>query len=359
MTDNKYSELRRILVFRIGHLGDTIVALPAFWTLRKTFPNAKLTLLSNEDPENPHYISPRNVLPEKGLFDSYLSYPNRLANPLSALKLAGQIRLGRFDAVFYLMPRGRSPKQIVRDKKFFRLAGIDRQYCFSFAAANHLPVQVTRPLPNVTSEAQYLIDSLASESVAFEGGPPKNLMALTEGERVAADRWFAKSVRISSDRFVAIGPKSKWTSKTWDEDRFAKVTNRLIGECGVFPIVFGGKEDRSAGDWLIEQWGIGANAAGELDVRTAAAALSRCSVYLGNDTGTMHLAASVGTPCVALFSAVDWPGRWHPIGTGHKIFRRRVECEGCGLSVSAHGNKCLRLIEPEEVLEACREVLMN
>src|SRR5690606_18827534 len=68
-------DFSNILVFRIGHLGDTLVSLPAFWAIRNTYPKAKLTLLSNADESNPGYISARAVLPETGLFDEWITYP--------------------------------------------------------------------------------------------------------------------------------------------------------------------------------------------------------------------------------------------------------------------------------------------
>jgi ADP-heptose:LPS heptosyltransferase len=132
----------------------------------------------------------------------------------------------------------------------------------------------------------------------------------------------------------------------------------MIEEFGIWPVVFGGAEDALVGDKLLEAWGRGYNAAGELSVRAAASALKLCVLYLGNDTGTMHLAAAVGTRCVAIFSARDWPGRWHPYGTDHLIFRKAIECEGCGLvECVERKNECLRRISAEEVLAGCDAIL--
>jgi ADP-heptose:LPS heptosyltransferase len=157
---------------------------------------------------------------------------------------------------------------------------------------------------------------------------------------------------------IGIGPGSKWPSKVWPEERFAEVGKKLIGELGLYPIVLGGPEDAALAARLVKTWGSGANAAGALDIRPAAAALTHCRLYVGNDTGTMHLAAAVGTPCGAVFSAQDWPGRWYPYGMGHTVLRRRVACEGCLLQVcEREGLRCLKEISVDEVLSACREVL--
>ena len=101
------------------------------------------------------------------------------------------------------------------------------------------------------------------------------------------------------------------------------------------------------------------NAAGELTVRQSAAVLDHCKMYLGNDTGTMHLAAAQSVPCVALFSARDWPGRWYPNGTANVILRQVVDCEGCMLETCDKGNLCLDLITEQAAVLAAAQVLAD
>ena len=132
----------------------------------------------------------------------------------------------------------------------------------------------------------------------------------------------------------------------------------LIAEHDVWPVTFGGPHDQATGDRLIRAWGRGYNAAGALSVRAAAAALARCALFLGNDTGPMHLAAAVGRPCVAVFSSRDWPGAWFPYGGGHRVFRTDIDCDGCMLLDCVERRmECIRAVPVEVVLQACRETL--
>ena len=108
-------------------------------------------------------------------------------------------------------------------------------------------------------------------------------------------------------------------AKKWPEDRFERVGLALLDR---FPdlrlVVVGGPGEKPLGDRLCRAWGERAvNLSGALSVWESAAMLERCALYVGNDTGTMHLAASVATPCVAIFSARDNPGKWEPAGPGH------------------------------------------
>ena len=354
---------KRILVFRTGHLGDTLVAVPAFWALRKAFPQAHIAYLSSADRDNPQYVSARDVLPPEGLFDEWISYPNLSSGPgdvASLLKLAVGIRRRGFDAVVYLMTRYRTARQVDRDRLFFRLAGIRNILGTEFVKKNNLPFDIPRPTPRIESEANFLLRLLEEKGLAKDSISFSPDLALTSREKESAHQWIeSKSIGQHPGPQIAVGPGSKWDSKIWDEDRYAAVVARLIASHDVMPIIFGGPEDREKGERLIQIWGRGANAAGELNVRNAAAALSGCSLYLGNDTGTMHLAASVKTTCVAMFSAVDWVGRFEPFGTQHILFRRSVECEGCHspTCLNPHRNKCLDLIAAGDVYDACVEVL--
>jgi ADP-heptose:LPS heptosyltransferase len=351
--------LKRILVFRIGHLGDTVVALPAFWALRDAFPGAKLALLSNSDPKDPRYVSARSVLPEEDLFDQWLSYPaysDRISSIATKIRLLFEIRRGKFDAVFYLMTRNRTPSQIDRDIRFFRLAGIGRILGIDHLRENLLSSPIPIPTPEITPESEYLTENVRSEGIQI-GDSARYDLALAKEERERTSRWLA-GISAGADRpIVAVAPGSKWSSKVWPEERFQIVVARLVRDFGIFPVVLGGPEDRPIGKRLIHKWKTGAIAAGELSVRESAALLEHCVLYVGNDTGTMHLAGAVGTPCVAVFAAVDWIGKWKPFGERNRLFRAHVECEGCHSPTCPYENKCLSLIAIDEVYDACSDIL--
>ncbi|HUR98720.1 MAG TPA: glycosyltransferase family 9 protein [Pyrinomonadaceae bacterium] len=357
-------DLKRILVFRTGHLGDTLVAVPAFWALRHAYPDSTISYLSSADAANPQYVSARDVLPEKGMFDDWISYPNLssgFADIFLLLGLALKIRRKRFDAVFYMMTRYRTARQIQRDKLFFKLAGIRNIVGAEFVRKHNLPLEIPKPVPTIEKEGTFLLRLLREKGIVDRTREFHPDLALTQEERSAVTQWMdsAGITKYAGPR-IAVGPGSKWDSKIWDEARYADVVARLIASHDVVPVIFGGPEDREKGERLIAVWGRGANAAGSLSVRKAAAALSECTFYLGNDTGTMHLAASVGTTCVAMFSAVDWAGRFEPVGTQHTLFRRSVECEGCHSPTCLNKefrNKCLKLIAADDVFEACVSVL--
>lgn len=303
----------------------------------------------------------KNVLPEQGMFDTYLIYtnpPEKLKKALSLTRLFFDLKRKKFDCLFYLSTRLRIQSQIERDLKFFRSTGITEIFGTDHLKKNNLNFENSRPLPMVEPEYRFLLDCLPFETGGQISGCDHDL-ALTGWEKNKAREWLGDKCGkdFENKKLIAVAPGSKWESKKWFEVRFVEVLRRLVYKYDVFPIIFGGKEDFLIGQSILSNFRKGANAAGELNIREAAAAIKYCKLYLGNDTGTMHLAAAAGTPCIGIFAAIDYPGRWYPFGEHNKIFRYQVECEGCHTPVCFNEHKCLEMISASEVFSACCEIL--
>lgn len=354
-------EFKKILVYRVGHLGDTLVSLPAFWAIRNAFPKARITLLTNSNPKNPNYVLAKDVLPTRELFDEVLSYHSEsksLDKIYTFGKLFLQLKLAGYDAVIYLTTRNRTLGQISRDAGFFRKAGIKNIFGVEYLTKKLLDENAPRPLPVIESELDFLLDCLRFDKILDENAKFAPEMRLNSEEKKSARKWLEENTGeyLNENKLLAVAPSGKWNSKIWFEQSFSDVVSNLIDSKDVYPVVFGGAEDFEKGRRLIDSWGRGANAAGSLDIRQAAAALEVCRLYLGNDTGTMHLAASVGTRCVAVFSAIDWAGRWIPYGENHRIFRQTVPCEGCLSEVCKFERECLTAIDERKVFQACLDL---
>lgn len=354
---------RRVLVYHIGSLGDTLMALPALWAVRAAWPEARLSLLTKRTPQR-HVVVADSLLAGTQLFDEVLEYagPRVGALPWSqALRqfaLLLRLRRRRFDTLVYLAPSERQASQVERDRRFFAAAGMARQ--IGTEGFQRPPPRSTRPLPVLPTEAEALLRRLAAAGLPVPA--PQQLRrdcAVGPEDEAAVQAWLQRQATPGPARnWLAIAPGSNMPSKIWPLERFVEVARALHRDHGLWPVVFGGPEDREAAGRLLAGLGAGWTAAGELSVRAAAAAMRRCSLYLGNDTGTMHLAASEGVRCVVPFAARDYPGKWLPLGTGHQIIRREPECEGCMLErCEERRMACLTDISTAEVLAAARRAL--
>jgi ADP-heptose:LPS heptosyltransferase len=349
----------KILVHRIGSLGDQLVALPSLWALKENFPQALLFHLGNKAAGSSR-AGGLDVFEGSGLFQGFFIYPTKPQGgwSLGLAELLWKLRKERFDSVLYLAPSLRTPSQVKRDKLFFRWAGI-RKIWGEDGFPSFPPKQAGQPLPSVPREADLLLNRLAASGLRV---PPagRGRMELNLGPRdeEALNSLLARLPKDKGLPWIGIAPGSNMPAKVWPSARYARTVEKLMEKRPLWPVILGGSEDRALGATLIKEWGQGTNLAGVLPVRASAFALSRCALYLGNDTGVMHLAASVGTPCVAVFASIAHPGKWNPYGPGHRVFRTSLECEGCGLTVCAERNmECVLCIREEEVTQACLEIL--
>ncbi|MEP7300055.1 MAG: glycosyltransferase family 9 protein [Caldimonas sp.] len=353
----------KVLVYHIGSLGDTLMALPALWALRELWPCATLVLATKRTPLK-HVVVADAILEGTGLFSQVIAYPGTRygggtwSQRLRQAWLLARLRAHRFDTAVYLAPSERAPEQVVRDERFFRLAGI--RSLIGFTGFPHPPSRSELPLPTLECEAEALLGRLRRDGLAV---PPlasaRRDCAVGPAEIETLRSWLdAQSGADRGRPWLALAPGSNMAAKLWPIDRYVQVASALVEEFDLWPVAFGGPEDREAGTILCQRIGRGYVAAGSLPLRVAAAAMKGCVLYLGNDTGTMHLAASEGVPCVVPFSARDFPGKWNPMGPQHAIVRRRPACEGCMLErCVVERMRCLTDIAVAELTTPARAIL--
>lgn len=345
-----------ILIFRTGQLGDTLVALPAIEAIRKKYPGHSLVLLTDRQATEPGWVSSWEVLGPTGWFDRVIYFdPNatgrRRLNMLFTLLV--ELRGLKADH-FFNLASDRSRWQRAKDEWCFSVMAGARNY--HAPAPLRIKTQANLSLPWLEPEWSYILHSVGAE----ESEDFKFRLPIPEHEREIALRAAQAEGVDFGTRLLAVGPGSKMPAKKWPEERFAQLGRRLQKD---FPdlrlVVLGGKEDILIGHDLCRTWGEKAHTlAGKLTAYGSASILEKCIAYVGNDTGTMHLAGMAGIPCVAIFSARNYPGKWEPYGKGHIVLRHDVACAGCLLKVcEQYDNECLKLITVDEVYAATQGLI--
>jgi ADP-heptose:LPS heptosyltransferase len=350
---------RPILVFRIGQLGDTLVALPALAQLRRDSPMQRIVLLTERFTSGGNMVSAGEVVSKTGWVDEVITYDADV--PLmqkirQRAALARRIRQLKPARIISLAPH-RTARQRLRDYVVFRvLLGIP-QVDGVWSGSMKRP-RALRPMQRLEPEWLRLWKLVQ----AYPGvTPPEEFrLPLTKEEADDARRLLAKKGLAECRPLLAIGAGSKMPAKRWPRERFAEVLKHMANH---FPsagvVLLGGAEEAGYCGELVYIPGLRViNMAGDLSIRGSAAILAECDAYLGNDTGVMHLAAAVGTKCVAVFSARDFPGLWEPIGSGHRILRHETECAGCMLvECTTEGMRCLKAVTSDAVWRELLEVL--
>ena len=348
--------VKTIAIFRSGLLGDTLVALPALWKLRNRYPTAKIIYIWQKTGVS-HHVTPPSILGGIGLIDEFLCdelHENSALRLGFILRLYLQLLFRKIDLGIILEASFWS----TRRRQFFKLCGIKK------VIGNLLPPQpkvfkdANGRLPRVPHIADELLTIVSQLFPVPGAGNGTMTLPILAEETEKVDAWLHNN-GLTNMRLVGIGPWSNMASKRWPIEQFKILGNQLV-TTGFIPIILGGPDEQAIAAELITAWGGGVSAAGQFSIREGIALLRHCRLFIGNDTGTMHMAVTAGTPCVAIFSAIDMPGRWEPYGPGHTVLRQQVACEGCLLRDCIHHDlRCLRTISAEAVLNACVPYLQN
>jgi len=350
-----------ILIFRTGQLGDTLVSIPALKSVRDTYPEATISWLYDQHVGKSYVVS-RSLLEHSGMVDQYLSYPVGYGFLESCWALIGvfrlwiRIRVSPYDLVIHLEPELKLRSRSIRDFWFFRTAGVQKQIqtLVYRKAQNRL-----HPLKALANEVDFFQGALHELGILkYPHVTTDNSLNLGIADENEVQSWLNDQFIPDNYTLIAVGLGSKMQSKLWPTEQFHEVLSALVTVQNVWPIFYGGPEDKEQAEQLITALKVGSNACGSLSLRGSACSMQNCRFYLGNDTGTMHLAVAGGIPCVAIFSARDVPGKWYPYGQGHFVHRVPVECEGCMLyECYEQKRRCLTMITSEAVLESCWEIL--
>jgi ADP-heptose:LPS heptosyltransferase len=348
----------RILIYQIGSLGDTIIAIPALRAIRSHYGcDAHLAVLHNLNDAG--VVTTQDVLSCTHLVNEFIAYKFEQSvakKARMAYSLLSQLRARQFDAVVSLLPSGRSSVALRRDTLFFRACGIRRTIGFQ-----PVPDSVVRPRKDgkameAPNESLIRLQRLSSGGISTEkdGLFRTPLLQPNGTDANMAAEWLRARRRYPERPLVALCPGCKKPANSWPLERFIDLGRRIVASGEAEILVLGGSADRTVANRMVAEWGgEGLAAAGEFSVAGSAALISHCRLLVGVDTGSSHLAAGVGVPCVVVQSANSYPGHWDPIGESHAVLRHSVPCAGCLLNeCPVVGHPCMIGITVEEVWRA-------
>jgi lipopolysaccharide heptosyltransferase II len=146
-------------------------------------------------------------------------------------------------------------------------------------------------------------------------------------------------------------------AKRWLPERFAEAVAKVSAQLSAQWILFGTKNDTAIGEQIAAAIGDRCvNRIGHTSLDQLIDELRQCRLLLTNDTGTMHLAALLGVPVVAIFGSTE-PRSTGPLGNGHIILRHHVECSPCFLRKCPIDFRCMKAVTADEVARATLSLL--
>jgi heptosyltransferase II len=163
---------------------------------------------------------------------------------------------------------------------------------------------------------------------------------------------------IKHQTLIGLCPGAEYgPAKRWLPERFAEAAAKITAQSPAQWILFGTKNDIAIGKQIAAAIGDDClNRIGKTTLDQLIDELRQCSLLLTNDTGTMHLAALLGVPVVAVFGSTE-PRLTGPLGNGHAVLRHHVECSPCFLRECPIDFRCMKAVSTDEVAGAVLSML--
>jgi heptosyltransferase-1 len=305
-----------IAIVKLSALGDVVHALPVAVTLRARRPGARITWI----------VEAREAAVLRGhdAIDSVLSVDTRgwrrargpaaLAAAAAELRLVRRrLRAGAFDVALDLQGLMKSGLVAAATRAPVRV-GFARRRCREPLSALFTNRHVIPPAAATHVVDQYLalLEPLGIDAPCREFRVPADAAAESR-----VDAFLVASGMKPADRLILVSPGAGRADKRWPWERYRELARRLREDVAAGVVVVWGPGERDLAEAIVQS---GAVLAPPTDVAELAALARRASVMVASDTGPLHLAAAVGTPCVGLYGPTR-AERNGPYGAGHRTIR--------------------------------------
>lgn len=333
-------EVRKILIRSVNWIGDAILTTPAISALRKNFPMAEISILAKP------YVS--EIFKENPDIDDIILY--KKSGLIERLRFIKKLREKRFDLAVLFQNAFEAALMTFLSRIPIRLGyATDGR---GFLLSPSIPVRIETLKKH---HLEYYVDLLREAGISAEKGPL--VLRLKETERRWASEFLKEKIWKEDARLVGINPGAAYGSaKRWYSERFASIADRLIKE-GIMVIIFGGPgENHIVEDIKSRMTSTPIITSGNTSIRQLASLIERCSLFLSNDTGPMHMATALKVPVVGLFGSTD-PNATGPVGEGNRFIYKKADCSPCFLRECPKDFICMDLITAKEVFEAVRQKL--
>ncbi len=337
---------RNILIIKLRHIGDVLLATPVLRGLREAYPDARLTMLVNRGTEGvlAHNPDLNEVLClEKGSWQAQLTFVHMLKER-------------RFDAVIDLTDGDRSAIISLATRSPVRI-GFNAEHRWR----GLLYSQVAKPRPMDQHRVEY--DLCALRALGLDPKPGLPAVFVSRAEEQVAEDWLAQAGLVSGQGaapMVWLQPGARYSLKVWPPDRFAQLADRLVDRFGCRILLGGDQREREVAELVARKARCGPIVvAGKFTLLQFAAVVKRCALFIGNDGGAMHIAAAMGTPVVALFGPT-YPQRWGPRGGPVQVIYKGLDCRACYHPTCLRGDdSCMQQIGVDEVYGAASRMLAH
>jgi lipopolysaccharide heptosyltransferase II len=338
--------IRNLLIRSTNWIGDAVMTTPAVRAIRKHFPNTHITLLAKP------WVAP--VFKNSEHIDQLLIYDDegRHKGISGKFRLVRDLKKYHFDAAILL--------QNAFEAAFITfLAGIPLRIGYNRDARQMLLTHAIPCSNNIKNEHQtkYYLNIL--KGIEIEAGNQVLYLRLSQNDRSLSEQILHENGISMDDTIVGINPGATYgPAKQWPYDRFARLADRVQTFSESRVIIFGGPDDKELGERISKKMlRPPVDLSGKTSLGEAMALIEKCTLFITNDSGLMHVAAALNVPLVAIFGSTN-PVTTGPLGINSRVVQITMECSPCLKSECPKGHfNCMAQIGVDMVFEVVKEML--
>ena len=323
-----WSEVRKVLLVRLRSIGDTVLATPSLYALKRFLPNVTVDILVEDwvAPllNNHPYVDNVIVLERNGL--------------MARARAARELRSANYDVV-YNLHGGTTATFLTRATGARHRVGFE-----SYQYAQLHNYQAPSPLLLWGQQKTHSVEQQLA-LLGWTGVPvtdrPRTQLGISQKAAETVKRLLGES-GLNDRKIALIHPAAAFATKQWATENFARVAE-FVAERGFAPVAIAAPNEKA----LLEKLCSEANvriATFDLSLPEVTALAARSQLFTGNDSGIAHIAAAVGTPAVVIFGSSNL-AHWRPWNSAPaEIVFEEMPCQPCP------GYFCEKFDQPECIL---------
>jgi heptosyltransferase I len=344
--------IKRVLVIKLTSLGDVIHALPVAASLKKAFPFLKLHWIV-EDRCAP-------LLENHPLLDSIIVYPRK--------EIQSLITRGRWGQALKQLNRIRRSLRTLKIDLSLDLQGLAKSGLMALMAGapqrigcfglKEFSQWISKGLPEGGDLHAVDRNLKVAEFIGAGKGTPEFVIGIPEDEKRWAKTFLEQRRVAGKEDLLGVQIGASLPQKRWPVHKVISFIQKVSRLQNIRVLLLGDQTDRdSLQPHLSRIPEEVINTTGDLSLRRLSALISHCRLFVGADTGPLHLAVGLGIPVVALYGADD-PQKTGPYGLTNRLHYKNFPCSPCYKIPSCQGRyDCMEAISVEEVMESVQTLL--
>jgi lipopolysaccharide heptosyltransferase II len=323
-----WSDVRRVLFVRLRSIGDTVLATPSLFALKRFLPNVKVDILVED------WVAP--LLDNHPHVDGVIVLGR--GGFMTRARVARELRAANYDVV-YNLHGGTTATFLTRATGArYRVGFKTYQYAQLHNHPSPSPLLLWRQQKAHSVEQQLALLGWTGVPVTDR---PRTQLGISQRAAGTVDKLLGEA-GLTDQKIALIHPAAAFATKQWATENFARVAE-FVAERGFAPVAIAATNEKALLEKLCSEASVKITTL-DLSLPEVTALAARSHLFVGNDSGIAHIAAAVGTPAVVIFGSSNI-AHWRPWNSAPaEVVFEEMPCQPC------HGYFCEKFEEPECIL---------